>query len=245
MPLPPSTEPSPVSARQLLAGNPEDRIYGNAGNAALLALIDADARAVLDVGCGAGDNAALLMARQPQMEVYGITGSEPEAVLARGRMTDCWVTDLENGFPPEARGRRYDVVLFSHVLEHLRDPAELVGHSVALLRPGGACVIAVPNVLVWTQRAKFLRGRFEYESSGIMDETHLRFFTYETAAKYLLAKAPELRVAAQRVSGSVPLWVLRRHLLPAGLSSRIDAAGCALLPNLFGWQVLLKAILPR
>jgi 2-polyprenyl-3-methyl-5-hydroxy-6-metoxy-1,4-benzoquinol methylase len=245
MSLPPSTGPFAISARQALAGTPEDRIYGNAGNPALLDLIDADARAVLDVGCGAGDNAALLIERQPQMQVYGITGSEPEAVLARGRMTDCWVTDLENGFPPEARARQYDVVLFCHVLEHLRDPAALVGRSVALLRPGGVCLIAVPNVLVWTQRAKFLRGRFDYESSGIMDETHLRFFTYETAAKYLLAKAPELRVAAQSASGSVPLWVLRRHLLPARLSSRIDAAGCALLPNLFGWQVLIKAILAR
>ena len=226
----------------MLARNDENRIYANAGNPPLLELLDADARIVLDVGCGAGDNAALLRARNPETQVYGITGSEPEAVVARAHVAQCWVADLERGFPPDARALQYDAVIFSHVLEHLRDPAELVRRSVTLLRPGGACVIAVPNVLVWSQRARFLLGRFEYESAGIMDETHLRFFTYETAAGYLLAKAPSLRLAERRTTGSVPLWVLRRHVLPARIAARIDALACRLLPNLFGWQVLIKAV---
>jgi len=220
----------------------EHRIYANAGNPALLDLLDADARVVLDVGCGAGDNAALLRARRPETRIHGISGSEREAVLARAHMEQCWVADLERGWPEDARARQYDAVIFSHVLEHLRDPAELVGRSVSLLRPGGVCVIAVPNVLVWSQRARFLLGRFEYESSGVMDETHLRFFTYETAAGYLLAKAASLRLVERRATGGVPLGMLRRHVLPRGVAARIDAAGCALFPNLFGWQVLIKAV---
>jgi SAM-dependent methyltransferase len=152
------------------------------------------------------------------------------------------VADVERELPAEARARRYDAVLFCHVLEHLRDPADAVRRAAALLRPGGACLIAVPNVLVWHQRTKFALGRFEYEAAGIMDETHLRFFTYETAARHLLARAPSLSIVERRVTGSVPLGVLRRRVLPARVAARIDAAGCRRFPNLFGWQVLIKAV---
>ena len=225
-----------------LQGSAAGKVYANAGNRAVVDLLDAGARIVLDVGCGSGDNAALLRRRDPRTEVYGITGSEREAAAARAHVARCWVADLERGLPADAGARQYDAVLLCHVLEHLRDPADLVARAVALLRPGGACVIAVPNVLVWFQRAKFLLGRFEYEPAGIMDETHLRFFTFDTAARYLLAKSPSLTVVRRRSDGSVPLGVLRRRVLPESVAARIDAAGCRAFPNLVGWQVLIKAI---
>ena len=85
-------------------------------------------------------------------------------------------------------------------------------------------------------------GHFEYESSGVLDDTHLRFFTYFTADKYLLAKTPKLTVVSKTTSGSVPLWWVRRYLFPASWSSLIDKWGCAKYPNLFGSQVLIKVI---
>lgn len=218
-----------------------DRIYSNSGNTALLDLLDANPRVVLDVGCGAGDNAALLRKRSPGVRVFGISGSEAEARLAGAHMEQCWVTDLETGMPGEARGQSYDAIIFSHVLEHLREPADLVSEAAGLLAKGGVCLIAVPNVLSWAQRLKFLAGRFEYEPAGVMDETHLRFLTYRTAPHYLLAKSPSLKIVEQRAVGSVPLWILRRYLLPKRISAALDAAGCRLLPNLFGSEVLLKA----
>jgi 2-polyprenyl-3-methyl-5-hydroxy-6-metoxy-1,4-benzoquinol methylase len=233
---------SSLGARQALAGSAEARVYADAGNPAFVDLVGRDARVVLDVGCGSGDNAALLRRRDPRVEVHGITASESEAVAARPRLDRCWVADVERALPAEIAERQYDAVLFCHVLEHLRDPADVVRRAVTLLRPGGACVIAVPNVLVWFQRVKFALGRFEYEPAGIMDETHVRFFTYETAARHLLAKAPSLRVVERRATGGVPLGALRRRVLPARVAARIDAAGCRRFPNLFGWQVLIKAI---
>jgi hypothetical protein len=110
-----------------------------------------------------------------------------------------------------------------------------------LLGAGGCVYVAVPNVLSWRQRLLFLRGRFEYAESGVLDATHLRFFTYYTAPGYLLAECPELELVEQRVTGSVPLWWLRRRLLPGAVSSAVDALGCRLCPNLFGAEILLKA----
>jgi 2-polyprenyl-3-methyl-5-hydroxy-6-metoxy-1,4-benzoquinol methylase len=217
------------------------RVYKNDGNAAVIELVDRQDVAVLDVGCGAGDNAALLCARDPHKSIFGITASEAEAAAARRHMEACWVGDIEREWPSEACERLYDVLLFSHVLEHTRDPERVLARGVELLRPGGHCVIAVPNVLHWRQRWEFVRGRFEYQSGGTMDSTHLRFYSYETAATALLAQAPDLRVVKAAAPGSVPLGPLRHRWLSPASRLRIDAWGSRRWPNLFGGQVLIKA----
>jgi hypothetical protein len=111
-----------------------------------------------------------------------------------------------------------------------------------LLRSGGTVLIAVPNVLSWVMRWRFLRGDFEYQSEGVLDDTHLRFFTYLTADRYLLGKSPQLRLVGKSVTGSVPHWPLRGYALPKKWSAFIDMLGCRCCPNLFGDQVLVKAV---
>ncbi len=222
----------------------DERVYANAGNPALLDLLEGPVRNVLDVGCGAGDNAVLLKDRYPAASVSGVTVSAAEAAVARPRLDACWVFDIESELPEDFKESEFDTLVFSHVLEHLKNPAPALARFVKLLQPGGECLIAVPNVLQWRQRFQFLRGRFEYESSGVMDDTHLRFFTYYTAAPYLLAECPELTVTHQSAPGSVPLWWLRRYLLPNSWCEAVDRFGSQHWPNLFGGQVIIRAIKP-
>jgi ubiquinone/menaquinone biosynthesis C-methylase UbiE len=219
-----------------------ERIYKNRGNASLLALLGHEPRCVLDVGCGAGDNAVLIKARYPACEIHGVTHSAPEAEIAGKRMSACWVFDIEGEIPRHLSAMRFDALIFSHVLEHLRNPAATLSRFVRLLSRRGCVIIAVPNMLSWAMRWRFLRGDFEYQSEGVLDDTHLRFFTYITADRYLLGKSPQLRLVSKSVTGSVPQWWLRRHLLPKRWSTGIDAMGCRIWPNLFGDQVLLKAV---
>jgi SAM-dependent methyltransferase len=218
------------------------RVYKNNGNAPLLALLDGHVGRILDVGCGAGDNARLLVSRFPGCQVFGITYSEAEAAIARKAMTACWVTNIEDDLPGYLRAQRFDVIIFSHVLEHMRDPAATLSKFADLLSEGGTALIAVPNVLSWTMRWRFLRGDFEYQSDGVLDDTHLRFFTYLTAERYLVARCPGLRLISKSVTGSVPQWIVRRYLIPRRLSRGIDRLGCRFWPNLFGDQILLKAV---
>jgi 2-polyprenyl-3-methyl-5-hydroxy-6-metoxy-1,4-benzoquinol methylase len=224
-----------------VGGGPE-RVYRNQGNAPLLAMLDHNPEVILDVGCGAGDNGRLLRSMYPQCRIHGITHSSSEAAIARQWMTKCWIFDIEGSIPDELRSLRFDAIIFSHVLEHLRDPAAALRDFSAMLVPGGRAVIAVPNTLSWPTRWRFLRGRFEYTANGVLDETHLRFFTYLTADRYLLSKAPTLQLASKGATGNVPLWWLRRYVLPRSWSRAIDVLGCRLWPNLFGDQVLLKAV---
>ena len=222
--------------------NQQGRVYKNAGNIPLLDLLDVSPLRALDVGCGAGDNAAILKTRFPTCEIYGITHSAGEAEIAKQWMASCSVWDIEGEFPAEFAAMRFDTMVFSHVLEHLRDPASVLRKFAQLLNGGGTVLIAVPNALFWAMRWQFLRGDFEYRSEGVLDDTHLRFFTYLTADRYLLGNCTNLRLAVKVVSGSVPQWWLRRYLLPKGASHFVDALGCRLWPNLFGDQVLLKLV---
>ena len=217
------------------------RIYANVGNAPLVELLDDSCNTLLDVGCGAGDNAVLVKARNPRCQVFGVTRSESEAERARHHMAECLVFDIEGDFPAEILVRQFDAILFSHVLEHLRDPAAVLSRFVTYLRSGGVVLIAVPNVVNWRQRTQLLLGRFEYEAAGVMDDTHLRFFTFRTADKYLLVRSPELEVMRKEVTGSVPLWWLRRYVFPRAWSDAVDVWGCRHWPNLFGGQILIKA----
>ncbi|MBY8874810.1 class I SAM-dependent methyltransferase [Micromonospora sp. PLK6-60] len=203
-------------------------------------LVDRNAVTVLDVGCGAGDNAALLRRRDPGKKIFGVTGSPAESQLAARHLDGCWVADLELDLPEDLENSRFDCIVFSHVLEHVRDPAALLSRFAGMLSPGGSCVIAVPNVLNWRERMHFLRGRFEYQETGVLDATHLRFFTYRTAVPLLLGRAAELRVEHVGVTGHLPLSRLRR-ILPSRVCDRLDAIGCARWPNLIGWQILIKA----
>jgi SAM-dependent methyltransferase len=218
-----------------------DKVYRNFGNKDVVALVDTAAVNILDVGCGTGDNAALLRQRDPHKRIYGISGSREEGDFASRHLDGHWTADLEDGLPGQLDELRFDCIVFSHVLEHVRDPATLLARLSARLSVGGSCVIAIPNILYWRQRLDFLRGKFEYRDSGVLDATHLRFFTYRTAVPLLFSRAPNLRVEQVSVTGNVPLGLLRHKVLGDRARERIDGWGCSISPNIFGSQILVKA----
>jgi 2-polyprenyl-3-methyl-5-hydroxy-6-metoxy-1,4-benzoquinol methylase len=217
-------------------------VYQNEGNLLLLSLLLPNVRTILDVGCGAGDNARLIRKLNENIEIIGITLSAEESKHARRYMTAVHVVDLDVSDLSFLGERRFDAVIFSHVLEHVKDPQRLLSLSARQhLRAGGQVLIAVPNILYYKNRLRLLTGHFEYEETGIMDRTHLHFFTWNTADRYLVESIKELKLAHKVAEGSAPLWVLRRWLLPVTVSTKIDEYFVRLFPNLFGWQIVMSA----
>lgn len=143
-------------------------------------LVPASAQRVLDVGCNDGTFGASLLARCDTREVWGIEPHDLDAQTAAGRLTG-----VANGFYPEALDRvpgSFDCVSFNHVLEHMADPWQALRVTKERLTPGGVIVGEIPNV----RHLPFLvdlalRGRFDYVDSGLLDRTHLRFFTRSSA----------------------------------------------------------------
>jgi SAM-dependent methyltransferase len=212
-----------------------EKIYRNDGNLPLLDLLPVGGGRALDCGCGAGDNARILRSRG--WRVTGITLSAEEQRLAAEHCERVLVTDLEQPLPGDV-GSGYDAVVLSHVLEHLVAPEPLLSRIGGLLSSRGVVVVALPNVLFYPIRLRALFGRFEYTPGGIMDATHVRFYTFESGLALLRENGFEVVTAL--AEGGFPMWKLRRHL-PPSLVERIDQEACRRSPGLFGRQSLYLA----
>ncbi len=202
-------------------------------NRPVLNQVPPSARRVLDVGCGTGAFGAELKRRGA--EVVGITYSEAEADLARPGLDRVMVADL-NAFDFAGLGP-FDCAVCSHVLEHLYDPAAVLGRVARTLGGGGRVVVALPNVLNWRQRLQFLRGRFRYTEGGPMDSTHFRFFDRRSAIA--LVEDAGLRVIAVVDDGYFPLRGVRGRF--DRLAGGADRLATRWFPGLFAVQIIIVA----
>jgi 2-polyprenyl-3-methyl-5-hydroxy-6-metoxy-1,4-benzoquinol methylase len=136
---------------------------------------------VLDVGCDEGFAARDLV--RHGFQVCGID-KEP-AVLEEAALyyQQTILADVEDEL--SAPDGQFEVIIFADILEHLREPAAVFRRLTALLAPDGLVVVSVPNVANCCVRLNLLRGRFDYSERGILDRTHLHFFTIRTARRFL------------------------------------------------------------
>lgn len=149
-------------------------------------------RRVLDVGCGLGLNGEI--ARGRGAFVTGLDVAAGARARAATALNEVLAADIEDGSSVAAAlgGRRFDLMLFGDVLEHTKEPLEALKLLLPYLEDEGHVVVSLPNVAAWTTRLGLLAGRFDYTASGILDGTHLRFFTRETARA--LAEASGLEI---------------------------------------------------
>jgi 2-polyprenyl-3-methyl-5-hydroxy-6-metoxy-1,4-benzoquinol methylase len=141
---------------------------------------------VLDAGCGAGPLGALLAGER--LSLVGVDWDPVALEHARALgYTGLVEADLEADDLPDELGPA-DIVVCADVLEHCRRPEAVLRRLVErCLRPGGTVLVSLPNVAHWYIRAQLLAGRWTYADRGILDRTHLRFFTGATAAALLAA----------------------------------------------------------
>jgi 2-polyprenyl-3-methyl-5-hydroxy-6-metoxy-1,4-benzoquinol methylase len=139
---------------------------------------------VLELGCATGSTTKVLAQRGCQ--VVGIEVDGAAAALASQFCERVIVGDLDLLDVDDALGDdTFDVIIAADVLEHLRDPRRALMACVRHLRPGGEVLISIPNVAHADVRFALLRGDFNYQWCGILDETHMRFFTRRTFEEFL------------------------------------------------------------
>jgi 2-polyprenyl-3-methyl-5-hydroxy-6-metoxy-1,4-benzoquinol methylase len=213
-----------------------DIAYAGESSAAVLRRVPADAVRILDVGCGGGGNARVLSRRGQSID--GITRSAQEFVIAQGVCTNVYAHDLETGLPPMPANQLYDAVICSHVLEHIVEPQALLTAIRAHLAPSGVLIVALPNLMFWRSRIRLMAGDFEYTESGLMDRTHVRWYSFASARRLL--ERHGFCVVEAVAEGGLPLGPLRR-VLPKWLLVTLDRAACSLAPGLFGYEMLYVA----
>lgn len=136
---------------------------------------------ILDVGTAEGYLGAIL--NQQGHSVHGVERDPVMSEKARSYYDSFYVSDLERfSFPYQ---QEFDYILLADVLEHVREPAAVLERSLSCLKPKGEVIVSVPNVAHIFVRLSLLFGRFDYADRGILDRTHLRFFTLRSARKMI------------------------------------------------------------
>ena len=180
---------------------------------------------VLDVGCHTGIMGEALKDRK-QCKVIGIDTDIDALHIARERLQAANLIDIQqSGWAEHLKSEGYhnfDTILFGDVLEHTQHPERILQQAKEILKPDGNVIVSVPNIAHWRVRLGLFFGRFDYTDSGILDRTHLRFFT-QRSAKAMLENSG-FSVTSMNVAGySLAHWLIR------------------MFPGLFAVQIVMSA----
>jgi len=191
---------------------------------------------VLDVGAASGTLAR--MCQNKMLRLFGVEPNPDWANIASPLYEKMWigsVSELE-----ESLLSGYDVVVLGDILEHLPTPEIILQQLVKYQAPGARFIISVPNVANLWVRLNVLLGRFDYADRGILDRTHLRFFTRKT----LIAMVENAGLEILSIQTTpVPLELVSNFFVtPLGRWIHALLAKCtSLLPSLLGYQFVVDA----
>ena len=152
----------------------------------LLERIPLDTSIVLDVGCGTGSLVSAYRRLNPRARLLGVDKDPAAAAIAAQRFDEVAVVDVERNPLPFVLDRPIDCLIYADVLEYLDDPWRVLRRHQEALSDEGSMLIRVPNVEHWSIAERLLRGTWQYEPGGLLDQAHLRWFGLESMRQDLL-----------------------------------------------------------
>jgi len=193
-------------------------------------------RRVLDVGCAAGYLAEILAGRG--YEVVGIErpGAHGDSFPDNVTLVEA---DLDSGLPPLPG--KFSYVICGDIIEHLRDPAKMLGQIATILEPDGRLVASVPNSGNLYFRLTVLAGRFPQDDKGLFDRTHLRFYMWKGWSE--LFKSAGFDIDERKVTGipvglALPKW---DGTASVRALEWLAFTAARLRPTLFAYQFVVTA----
>jgi 2-polyprenyl-3-methyl-5-hydroxy-6-metoxy-1,4-benzoquinol methylase len=136
------------------------------------------------LGCSTGYLSGYLE-KEKGCEVTGVDIDPNAVAVASKRCHASYAIDLDRADALDNVGDSFDVLLAPAVLEHLKYPERLLTAARKLLRPQATVIVSLPNIAHWSSRVRLLIGQFDYTDYGLMDRTHLHFYTLRTGRALL------------------------------------------------------------
>lgn len=187
---------------------------------------------VLDLGCNTGLLGEVLI-KNKKCIVYGADYSEKAIKIAKNKLNKAVVCDLEKDIPFE--NEKFDIIVLADILEHLKYPEELLKKIKVLLKEDGIIITSIPNVANIHIRFHLLFGNWNYKKSGILDQTHLKFFTEKTIKKLFLNSDYKILDIDSTPGFS---FIVFRHFK---ILKKIREKLCKIYPKLFALQFIIIA----
>ena len=210
-------------------------------NPELLKMMPPTARRVVEVGCSSGTLARAYKAIKPAVHYIGVEIDPAYAELARRYCDEVLVLDMDTVTPEIIQATlNADCYVFGDSLEHLRDPWALLARIRAVIPADGCIAACIPNVQHWSVQLRLACGEFRYEDTGLMDRTHLRWFTRLTMNEMFVQAGFKL------VQGHAVIFhdARREQVLPAIRAMAIavgadpDLAVREALPTQYVWRAV-------
>jgi 2-polyprenyl-3-methyl-5-hydroxy-6-metoxy-1,4-benzoquinol methylase len=178
----------------------KDASYYNFEKSRIAALIPEGSHRILDIGCAAGRLGRKLRASNKAVELVGVEIFAEAAEEASKYYDRVYQWDIELLEMPY--NGHFDFVICGDILEHLHDPWRMVGKILTWLKPGGHLITSVPNIRYWRiLRDLMIYGKWEYVADGILDNTHLRFFTKSSFVKLMREQGFKIEYEAMVING--------------------------------------------
>jgi 2-polyprenyl-3-methyl-5-hydroxy-6-metoxy-1,4-benzoquinol methylase len=145
----------------------------------MLAFVPDNLNTILDVGCSSG-NFGNLLKKKHNAEVWGIELDEGAASQAKDKLDKVFNSPVEKALP-ECPENTFDLVCFNDVLEHLVEPEQVLLDIKSKLKDNGVILFSIPNMRYYKVLLDlFFKKKWEYQDEGILDRTHLRFYTFKS-----------------------------------------------------------------
>ena len=195
---------------------------------------------ILELGCGLGHFSATLA--EAGSHVTGIDFLPPSAVSIPGlAYIQADLSHESLRALPQLKGRCFDRILMMDVLEHLLDPERILRESQQFLAPGGSAIVSLPNVANLWVRLLLLLGRWDYAERGILDRTHLHFYTRKTARRLIISCGYTIeREMASVIPVELAFGLSHRNPFMKALNW-VLAFITRIWPTLFGYQFVFLA----
>jgi 2-polyprenyl-3-methyl-5-hydroxy-6-metoxy-1,4-benzoquinol methylase len=196
---------------------------------------------VIDIGCGEGYLAAALK-KLGENRIAGI--DVLPAASETSSLDDYYSADLDQGISSvirQLKGRRFTRALLLDVLEHLKKPETILDECHEILTSDGQLIISLPNIANIAVRLSLLFGQFNYTERGLLDKTHLRFFTRKTARKMVESRGYQILEEQMTV---IPVELTFKMPARSALMRSLNAVLRMLTwmaPSLFGYQIMFVA----
>ncbi len=165
-------------------------------------LIPANARHILDVGCGTGNlGAAIKNSRGGSIEVVGIEINSEAASKAKAKLDRVIEGNVETAALPFSNGY-FDAIIYGDVLEHLIDPWGTLKKHREFLKDDGLVIASIPNVAHYRVIKMLKRREWRYQDAGILDSTHIRFFTIKSISRMFSEAGFMIESVSHNICGS-------------------------------------------
>jgi 2-polyprenyl-3-methyl-5-hydroxy-6-metoxy-1,4-benzoquinol methylase len=212
----------------------DDKPAGYFSNARhdIIALLKTNAdAAILELGCGSGGTGRAAIAAGKANRYVGLELNETAGKIAAESLSEVIIGDVQT-LDLSAYENQFDALIISEVLEHLTDPWTTLERLVRCVRIGGEIYASSPNISYWKIIARLISGRFEYQASGMMDQTHLRWFTPKSFRRLFQSAGVEIQF----------LRPMRKPGWKAGIVSTLTAGR---LDHLFIAQMFVRGYRSR